>query len=213
MKLYGRLTSFNVQKVLWLLEELALDYEHIELGGRFGGLNSDEFGHLNPMRKVPVFIDCNKVVWESHTILRYLVAAYGGDSWYKKDAYARSLYERWMDWSHLIFQQAFMRTFWGYYRMPKQKRDMAQVNKDLDICNDCLVKLDAALSHKDYLLGDHISLADICAGSIIYRLVSQGLDVPLPCNVLRWYEILKDRPAYQKSIMSDFRELMAREDY
>ncbi|KAF7781281.1 hypothetical protein PRUB_b0444 [Pseudoalteromonas rubra] len=35
MELYGRMTSFNVQKVRWLLEELAVSYTHIELGGRF----------------------------------------------------------------------------------------------------------------------------------------------------------------------------------
>ncbi|TMP30828.1 hypothetical protein CWB99_05700 [Pseudoalteromonas rubra] len=34
MKLYGRTTSFNVQKVLWLLDELGLEYTHIELPQR-----------------------------------------------------------------------------------------------------------------------------------------------------------------------------------
>ncbi len=213
MKLYGRTTSFNVQKVLWLLEELNLDYEHIEVGGKFGGLDTKDFGHLNPMRKVPVLVDNSNVVWESHTILRYLAATYGKDSWYKEDPYERSLYERWMDWSHLTFQQAFMGTFWGYYRMPEGKRDMNQVNSDLDKCLDCLNTLDSALADKTYLLGSNISLADICSGAIIYRLITQGLNVPLPENVFCWYEKLRGRPEYQKSIMSDFSELKAREDY
>ncbi|WP_212747843.1 glutathione S-transferase N-terminal domain-containing protein [Pseudoalteromonas sp. S558] len=77
VKVFGRTTSFNVQKILWLLDELALNYEHIELGGHFGGLDSDEFFRLNPMKKVPVLIDGDKSIWESHTILRYLVAEYG----------------------------------------------------------------------------------------------------------------------------------------
>lgn len=213
MKLYGRATSFNVQKVLWLLEELHLSYEHIEVGGKFGGLDSSEFGLINPMRKVPVLVDEDKVIWESHTILRYLVAVYAEHSWYKESPYERSLYERWMDWSHLIFQPAFMGTFWGYYRKPESKRDIAQINTDLDKCLNCISQLESALENKNYLLGSEISLADICSGAILYRLTSQGLNVPLPENVRCWYERLKERPAYQKTIMSDFSELKAREDY
>ncbi|SBS37710.1 Glutathione S-transferase GstB [Marinomonas spartinae] len=213
MKIYGRTTSFNVQKVLWFLEELGVTYEHIELGGRFGGLESDTFVSLNPMKKVPVLIDGDKVIWESHTVLRYLAATYGTDDWYSDDAYQRSLYERWMDWSHVLFQPAFMAMFWGYYRMPANKRNMPEVNDALQKCLTCLATLDAVLAYSTYVAGETMTLGDICAGSIIYRLISQGLDVPLPQHVAHWYERLKMHPGYQKWIMSDFTELKGREDF
>ena len=79
--IYGRHTSYNVQKVLWLLEELQIQYQHIQAGGKFGGTDTEEFGKLNPMRKVPVLVDGNKVVWESNTILRYVVDSYGEGKW------------------------------------------------------------------------------------------------------------------------------------
>jgi glutathione S-transferase len=41
--IYGRDTSYNVQKVLWLLEELEIEYSHKQLGGKFGGLETEEF--------------------------------------------------------------------------------------------------------------------------------------------------------------------------
>ncbi len=213
MKVFGRTTSFNVQKVLWLLEELNISYEHIELGGKFGGLDAEEFVRLNPLKKVPVLVDGDKSVWESHTILRYLVASYGDESWYPDSPYERSLYERWLDWSQLIFQPAFMGTFWGYYRMPETKRDMEEVNRQLNICHRCLQDIDAQLSNNECLVGSAISLADIVVGAVIYRLVSQGLQVDLPSNVDRWFEVLKKRPGYSKWIMSDFSELKGREDY
>lgn len=213
MKLYGRTTSFNVQKVLWLLEELNIDYQHIQLGGRFNGLDDPEFVKLNPMRKVPVLVDGEKAIWESHSILRYLVASFADESWYSADPYQRSLYERWMDWSQLIFQNAFMGTFWGYYRMSEAKRDMKTVNAELEKCVQCLSVLDKQLSLSDYLAGESITLADICAGAIIYRLTTQGLSISLPIHVARWYEKLKTRPGYQKWVMSDYSELKAREDY
>lgn len=213
MKIYGRTTSFNVQKVLWLLDELHLEYQHIELGGRFGGLESDEFKRLNPMGKVPVLIDGKHVIWESHTILRYIAAQYGQSKWFPESAYARSLYERWLDWSQTIFQPAFMGTFWGYYRMPANKRNMAEVNRHLDTCINCLETINSQLAHSKYLAGNNLSLADIVVGAVIYRLTSQGLTVDLPQYVRDWYHELKKRPGYIKWVMSDFSELKAREDY
>lgn len=213
MKLYGRTTSFNVQKVLWLLTELNLDFQHIELGGRFGGLDNCEFKQLNPMGKVPVLVDSGQAIWESHSILRYLAAQYGGSTWYPTCAFERSLYERWLDWSQTIFQPAFMGTFWGYYRMPPNKRDMVAVNRHVDSCVNCLATINQQLQQTSYLAGNTLSLADIVVGAVIYRLTSQGLEIPLSKRVSNWYHELKSRPGYKTWVMSDFTELKAREDF
>jgi glutathione S-transferase len=47
LKIWGRTTSSNVQKVLWCCAELGLEYERVDLGGPFGGnqerrISSDE---------------------------------------------------------------------------------------------------------------------------------------------------------------------------
>ena len=213
IKILGRTTSFNVQKVLWLADELSLDYVHIELGGRFEGLDTPEFFKLNPMRKVPVLVDGDHSVWESHTILRYLVAKYGDKTWYPDSVYDRSLYERWLDWSQTIFQPAFLGIFWGYYRMAPNKRDMNSVNRDLEKCHGCLDTLNRRLSNTKYLAGDNITLADIPTGAVLFRLTEQGIDVTLPRFVASWYGALKQRKAYQKWVMSDFTELKKREEF
>ena len=81
ISIYGRHTSYNVQKVLWLLDDLGTRYNHIELGSNPGDTETDEFGKLNPMRKIPVLVDGDKSIWESNSILRYLVSAYGSGGW------------------------------------------------------------------------------------------------------------------------------------
>ena len=43
LTIWGRKTSFNLQKVMWLVGEMQLEHRHIELGGRFGGLDTPEF--------------------------------------------------------------------------------------------------------------------------------------------------------------------------
>jgi glutathione S-transferase len=37
LKIWGRTTSFNAQKVLWCCAELDIQYERVDLGGPFGG--------------------------------------------------------------------------------------------------------------------------------------------------------------------------------
>ena len=213
MVLYGRHNSYNVQKVLWLLAELKLDYQPVELGSNPADTETEEFGRLNPMRKVPVLVDDDKVIWESNTILRYLANAYGEGAWAVGDAYQRSLAERWMDWSQSQFQPAFNDVFWGYYRTPEQLRDMEMVERNLALCHACFAQLDDQLANNRFLLGDNLSLADITTGVFLYRLVEIDLAVELPARVAAWYERLQTREAYQKSVMSDFSSLFARLEY
>ena len=72
MKLLGRKTSGNVQKVLWLLEELKLPYEREDYGRQFNNTQTAEYLGLNPNAKVPTLVDGEVIIWESNTILRYL---------------------------------------------------------------------------------------------------------------------------------------------
>ncbi len=152
-------------------------------------------------------------MWESHTILRYLVAKYGNEQWSPACPFQRSLAERWSDWSQTMFQPAFMQTFWGFYRKPETQRNMKAVNTARSICETCLEIINQQLSQSRYLTGNQLSLADIAVGAVLYRLTSQGLSIELPPHVARWYQGLQSRAGYRQWIMSDFSELKGREDY
>jgi glutathione S-transferase len=132
---WGRRSAFNVQKVLWTLDELGLQYEHRNAGGSFGGLNTPEFLAMNPHGRVPVLVDGALTVWESHSIVRYLAATYGPGSLWPPLPAARSFADRWMDWSATTLQPDFMKLFWGYYRMPENQRDLQAIKAAVDACN------------------------------------------------------------------------------
>jgi glutathione S-transferase len=53
LTVWGRRSSFNVQKVMWLIVELELRHQHIQAGGQFGGLDSPEFRAMNPVGRIP----------------------------------------------------------------------------------------------------------------------------------------------------------------
>jgi glutathione S-transferase len=116
LKIWGRRNSFNVQKVMWLVGELGLEHQHIDAGGSFGGLDRPEFLQMNPHGRVPVVDDDGVIVWESHSIIRYLSAKYGRDSFWIEEPAQRSFADRGMDWSLATLQPDFMDLFGGFYR-------------------------------------------------------------------------------------------------
>src|SRR5262245_8670529 len=97
IRLLGRQTSGNVQKVVFCLEELRAPYKREDYGRQFGNTLTDEYRKLNPNAKVPTMIDGDLVIWESHTILRYLAAVHGPNLTGATPG-ERSMVERWMDW-------------------------------------------------------------------------------------------------------------------
>src|ERR1700716_273659 len=76
LKIWGRANSVNVQKVLWCLRELDLGYERIDAGMAFGRNREPDYLAMNPNGRVPTLVDGGFVLWESNSIMRYLVLAY-----------------------------------------------------------------------------------------------------------------------------------------
>src|SRR3546814_6697861 len=70
LRVLGRGTSGNVQKVVWLLEEMGQSYSREDYGRQFGNTADAAYLALNPSGKVPTLVDGDVVVWESNSILR-----------------------------------------------------------------------------------------------------------------------------------------------
>src|SRR5262249_53562588 len=98
LKIWGRTSSLNVQKVLWCCVELGIEFERIDWAGQFGGNDDPDYRAMNPHGRVPSIKDGDVVVWESNTILRYLCATRGGARLHPENPAARSAVECWMDW-------------------------------------------------------------------------------------------------------------------
>ncbi|WP_110643443.1 glutathione S-transferase [Salinicola sp. CPA57] len=214
LTIWGRRSSYNVQKVLWLADELGLDYSHRPAGGEKGGLDSAAFLALNPHGKIPVVQDGDLVVWETHAILRYLVAEYGSEGFRRATPGAQSWNDRWLDWSLSELEPAFFGgVFWGFYRTPADQHDDAAIERSLARCDTLYRLLDSQLSEAPFLSGDTLGLADIPAGTTLYRYFE--LEIPRPSlpNVDAWYRRLESRPAYRRHVMRPFNDLYGRLAY
>ena len=214
LTVWGRRNSFNVQKVLWLTGELALDHTHIDAGGGFGGLDTPDFVAMNPHQKVPVIRDGDAVLWESQAILRYLAARYGHGSFWHDDPARRAPVEQWMDWSQTTLQPAFLTgIFWGFYRTPAAQRNSIAIEASLKRCTACMLQLERQLGEHKFLLGDELSLADIPAGCHLYRYFNLDIERPDLPRVTAWYARLVERPAYREHVMLPFDDLFGRLDF
>ena len=214
LTVWGRRDSFNLQKVMWLVDELELPHEHIMAGGRFGGLDDPEYLEMNPHGRVPAIKDGDAVVWESQTILRYLAAQYGTGIFWSGDPAERSLAERWMDWSQATLQPDFLLgIFWGFYRTPEAQRNMPAIERKIERCSAHFRLLDAWLNDRDFMAGAQFSLADIPIGTHLYRYFNVEIERPEIPKVGAWYERLQQRPAYQKNVMLPFDDLYGRLAY
>jgi glutathione S-transferase len=207
LKIYGRRTSFNVQKVVWIAEELKVPYQRIDIGGKFGGLNTPEYLALNPNGKIPVIDDNGAVVWESNAIVRYIADKYGKGTWSPADPAKRAQADQWMDWYLNHLQPGFMGVFIDYYKVQPEKRNAELIKGHIQKAVDAYTFIDKLLAKQPNILGDEITMADIPIAASLYRTYTVGIDVPKLPNIEAWYERLKKRPAYAEHVMVDYSEL------
>ena len=198
LKIWGRTNSVNVKKALWCLEELGLPYERIDAGMQYGVVNTPEYREMNPNGLVPTMEEDGFVLWESHSIVRYLAAKYGKGVLWPMDERTRALANQWMDWA-FSFQAAFRPVFWGLVRTPPEKRDMAAIEEARAKCAEMLGILDATLADRHYVVGA-FSMGDIPIGCHVQLWMRLPIARPKHPNLAGWFERLCARTAYKKIV-------------
>lgn len=205
LKIWGRKTSVNVQKVMWCVAELGLAHERIEAGGAFGKTDSPEYAAMNPNRLVPVIDDSGFVVWESNACVRYLAGLYGRGGLAPASAQDFARADQWMDWAiSTLYADVIGGLFVPFVRVTAAERDMKAVEAAAKRAGDKLAILDAQLSAKPFVIGDRLTIADIAVGSQMYRYFTMPIARPSLPNVEAWYQRLVARPAYKDHVMIDW---------
>lgn len=195
LRIWGRISSVNVQKVVWCAEELGLDYERLDVGGAFGGNDTPAYRALNPNGLVPVIQDDGFVLHESNAIVRYLCASRGAEALWPADVRERADVDRWMEWQSTEFTPAMRDAFWQLVRMPEPQRDAKAIEASRAKGEKYAAILEAHLAGREWLALDRFTAADLVNGCAAHR----WLNLPMPRvarpHLERWYAALKARTA------------------
>jgi glutathione S-transferase len=201
LKIWGRTTSSNVQKVLWACAEMNIPFERVDAGLHFGRNRDPEYLALNPNGLVPTIEDGKAIVWESNAILRYLAATRGFDRLHPKDPVERSHVERWMDWQLSVVAPPMGQLLFGLVRTKPEARDPAAIEGARRRALSAWMIVDDEIRDRGpYLAGKELSLAEIVLGTQIYRWFAFPIERPSLDNLRAWYDRLRERPGFKTHI-------------
>jgi glutathione S-transferase len=201
LKVWGRNTSSNVQKVVWALAEMAIPFERIDVGGAFGKTNEPFYLAMNPNSLVPTLEeDDGFTLWASNAIVRYLAAKHSARVLEPADLKQRARAQMWMDWQLTVMAPAITPVFWQMIRTPADKRDPGAIAASKEKTIAAAKIMDEQLGRTPFLAGDAFSYGDIPLGIMTYRYVQLIPERPATANLDRWYAAISARPAFKAQV-------------
>lgn len=196
LRLLGRATSGNVQKVVFFLNHEGIEFEREDYGRQFGNTGGD-YLKMNPNGKVPTLVDGDLVVWESNTILRYLAATHNSKL-YPTDVAMRTQIERWMDWLLASVNFHYVAVFKAA-KLSEDERDSGYAASAKELVTQ-LGLLDQHLSGNEWLAGEAFSLAECSLGPVIHRCLGFDIGRPAYASLENWHQRLLDLPAFSGAV-------------
>ena len=197
IRLLGRATSGNVQKVIFLLEELGLKYVREDYGRQFNNTNTDAYRKLNPNMKVPTLVDGDLVSWESNTILRYLAAKNNPELTGATPA-EKTYVERWMDWMLASLNTPYVAVFKDA-KKPAAERSADFAAQSADLIAQLKI-LDGHMAARNWFALDRFTIADIALAPVVKRALEFPIEHPELKDLSRWMKAIESRPAFAVAV-------------
>ncbi|HEX4410312.1 MAG TPA: glutathione S-transferase family protein [Xanthobacteraceae bacterium] len=203
IKVWGRNTSSNVQKVMWAIGEMGLPHERIDVGGPFGKNREAAYLAMNPNGLVPTLEEEDGyLLWESNSIVRYLAAKHKATVLEPADLRIRANAQKWMDWQLSVFAPAITPVFLHLVRTPPEKRDHRVIEEGGKKSTAAVQMMETQLGKTAYLAGDDFSYGDIPVAIMAYRYRQLVPDRPPQQNFERWYAAVSSRQAFKDQVAS-----------
>jgi glutathione S-transferase len=192
------LQNSRSQRILWLLEDLALPYEVRRYErDKTTRIAPPELKRVHPLGKSPVIEDEDQVIAETGAIVEYLVAKAGGRFGPPKGEQAALLYRFWLHYAEGSLMPVLF-TKLVLSRVPllgkiAMKRFQPMIDVHLDYVESELVQ-------RPWFAGKAISAADVMMSFPLEAARDRaGLDSSRPATIA-WLDKIHARPAYQRAL-------------
>jgi glutathione S-transferase len=201
IKIWGRNTSANVQKVMWAVAEIGLVHERIDIGGPFGQNREPAYLAMNPNGLVPTLEEEDGfLLWESNSIVRYLAARHDAGALEPADPKTRARASAWMDWQLSVLAPAIFPAFWGLVRTPPEKRDHAAIEESKKKTTAAIEIVDGQLDKTPFLAGHTFSYGDIPVAVMANRYRQIVPERPPLRKFERWFATIAARQAFKDQV-------------
>ena len=200
MIIVHHLENSRSQRVLWLLEELGLDYR-VERYARDSKtmLAPPELRRVHPLGKSPVIEDAGQVVAETGAIVEYLVDKAGGRLGPPEEIEAALRYRHFLHYAEGSMMPPLMAMLvvsrLGVLGIPARKPLTAMLSRHLDF-------LDRELSQRPWFAGQEISAADVMMSFPLEAATSRAGLGPVRKHLWDWLERIHARPAYARALQA-----------
>jgi glutathione S-transferase len=187
----------SASPVHWTLEELGIPYEKVQIDLKAGQQKKPEYLKLNPNGRVPLLVHDGVSIFESAAIQLYLGENFGVEKGlYPKSGTQRGEVMKWVVWTNATLGEAMARLGrnLGEWAPADERNAKAGATAKADI--EGLLKIvDQALTGKEYLVGNHFSIADIHLASWMDYAQYMHIDLTPFTNLSAWVKRCNSRPA------------------
>jgi glutathione S-transferase len=187
-------------RIVWLLEELGLDYELNKMAFHPKDLKSPEHRARHPLGRVPVLEDGDVTIFESGAIVEYVLARHGDGG--LKPAVDAAEFPEYLQWFHYcegMVMPPINTIVVHTLILPPDRRDETVLGQAQRLLGKAVEPVEAALEGREYLIGD-FSAADIMLGHALFmanRLGQVSDEMP---NLKAYVQRIQERPAFQTAI-------------
>ncbi len=197
LKVYGVPRS-RAYRVLWMVNELGLDYEHVPVHFGDGSAKTPEYLAVNPNGRIPAIDDDGLKLWESMAINLYLAKKHDGGLWPKTiEDEAQAL--QWSFWAMTEVEKPALAALLHRMFLPEDMRDPRLADEGEQQLQQPLKVLDQALAKTGYLAGASFTVADLNVASILSWARLARVDLSAFPHVKQWLTAALQRPAAEKA--------------
>lgn len=162
MKLYGTPPT-RALRVIWLLNELKLEYELVPVDLLRDEHRSRDFLAINPAGRVPVLVDGNLVMTESAAIQLYLADKHPSSGFIPDTVEDRGQMYRWIFFLVTEIEQPLWRIARHTFIYPQEQRSPQDIDLARQECAEMLAVLERHLQERQFMVADRLTVADFNA--------------------------------------------------
>ena len=193
-------SNSRAQRILWLLEELKLQYNLNIIQFHPSELKSEEHRRRHPLGRVPVLEDQEVTIYESGAIVEYIIARHSNGE--LKPKISDPSFPDYLQWFHYcegMIMPPINTIVVHTLILPEERRNEEVLRQAKNLLNKALVPVNQLLEKNKYLI-DKFSGVDFMLGHSLYMSNKLKCVSDEMINIKRYLNLIGEKETFQKAI-------------